>query len=221
LGLEHNVMQALLVPSRAPAAIAIALNLIPVIGVVFWGWSAFALILLYWLENLIIGARTVLAMAATGLAGGGASLAGALAIGAFFTLHYGMFCLVHGTFVLAMFGGGEAGGALFDVFGAVGREFAREPNLVLGLASIAVWQAVQLVLFIARGEVKSVSPLGLMAAPYPRIIVLHVTIIFGGFLLLLLNQPVAGLVVLALVKMAFDVAEAMGKTPRLEAAKPT
>ncbi len=210
-------MQALPVPSRAPVAFAIALNLIPVVGVAFWGWSAFALILLYWLENVIIGARTVASMAATGLSGGAVSLALALAIGGFFTLHYGLFCLVHGTFVLALFGGDEGGDGLFDIAGAVGAQMAREPNLWLGVASIAAWQAVQFVRFIARGEARTTTPIALMAAPYPRIIVLHITIIFGGFLLMLLNQPVAGLVVLALVKMGFDVAEAMGKGPRLGA----
>lgn len=30
-----------------PLVTVIALNLIPIIGVLFWGWSAFALIVLY------------------------------------------------------------------------------------------------------------------------------------------------------------------------------
>jgi hypothetical protein len=50
-----------------------------------------------------------------------------------------------------------------------------------------------------------------MAAPYPRIVILHLTIIIGGFVLMLLNQPLAGLVLLALIKAAFDVAEARGE----------
>ena len=53
-----------------PVTTAIALNLIPVIGVLFWGWSAFALIFLYWLENLVVGVRTLLSMLATAATAG-------------------------------------------------------------------------------------------------------------------------------------------------------
>ena len=48
-------------PLSWPVTTAIALNLIPVVGVLFWGWSAFALIFLYWLENLVVGVRTLAA----------------------------------------------------------------------------------------------------------------------------------------------------------------
>ena len=36
-------------------AIVILLNIVPLIGVTFWGWSVFALVFLYWIENLVIG----------------------------------------------------------------------------------------------------------------------------------------------------------------------
>ena len=51
----------------------------------------------------------------------------------------------------------------------------------------------------------------------------HITIIFGAFLLQLLNEPVAGILVLALVKMAYDVAEVLrdpkADEPETDAAK--
>lgn len=203
-----------------PVAAAIVLNLIPLAGVAFWGWSAFALIFLYWLENVVIGARTLASMGANAILGGTANAVGALVIGVFFTFHYGLFCLVHGSFVVALFGGGLEGDGMFDLIGVARELFARQPNLMLGFASIVLWQIVQLVLFIARGEAKTTNPLALMGAPYPRIIVLHLAIIFGGFLLMLLNQPAAGVFVLALVKMGFDVAEAQGKGFRFGAPAP-
>ena len=213
-------MQALKVPTRLPVAIAIVLNLIPIVGVLFWGWSAFALIFLYWLENVVIGARTLASMAANAVLAGGLNAVGALFFGAFFSFHYGLFCFVHGTFVVSLFGGGFAGDDMFDLMKTAQDLFASEPNLLIGFASIVLWQVVQFVLFVARGEAKATNPLALMAAPYPRIIVLHLAIIFGGFLLMALNQPVAGILVLALVKMGFDVAEAMGKGPRFGAGAP-
>jgi hypothetical protein len=201
------------VPERPmwPALVALSLNLIPVAGVVLWGWSAFALIFLYWLENLVIGVRTLASMGASGIANGGEDAVAAVPFGAFFTFHYGMFCFVHGIFVVVLFGPGMSGFAPAGLLDAAQALLKSEPGLGIGLASVVLWQAVQFALFLIRGEARDAHPLGLMATPYPRIIILHVTIICGGFLLKLLNEPLAGLILLALIKSAFDVAEAMGK----------
>lgn len=201
-----------------PLGLVIGLNLIPVIGVLFWGWSAFALIVLYWLENLIVGVRTLASMFANAAITGGANWLGALFFGAFFTVHYGIFCFGHGIFVMALFGGSFYGDSIIDLGGAVSKLFATQSNLAIGFASIVVWQVVQFVRFIASGEVRRTNVLELMGSPYPRIIVLHVTIIFGGFLLMLLNQPVGGILVLALVKMAYDVADVLRDPKKKEAA---
>ena len=201
-----------------PLGLVIGLNLIPVIGVLFWGWSAFALIVLYWLENLIVGVRTLASMFANAAITGGANWLGALFFGAFFTVHYGIFCFGHGIFVMALFGGSFYGDSIIDLGGAVSKLFATQSNLAIGFASIVVWQVVQFVRFIASGEVRRTNVLELMGSPYPRIIVLHVTIIFGGFLLMLLNQPVGGILVLALVKMAYDVADVLRDPKKKEGA---
>ena len=202
-----------------PVIAAIALNLVPIVGVVFWGWSAFALIFLYWMENVVIGARTLISMLISGLVGTGpraakvGGLPGTLFICAFFTVHYGIFCLGHGSFVVGMFGDHDTGVGDLGVVGAAASLFSELPNLKYGLASIVLWQIVVLILFVVRGEAAKTDPLSLMASPYPRIIVLHVAIIFGGFLLMMFNEPLAGLVMLALVKTAFDVAETLGAGP--------
>ncbi|WP_135210859.1 DUF6498-containing protein [Vitreimonas flagellata] len=205
-------------PKTWPVIVAVAINLIPIVGILLWGWSAFALILLYWLENVIIGVRNVASMWASAVFGGGGLMLPAAAFfSVFFTFHYGLFCLVHGIFVISMFGEAENGAfmgdSLFDVAGAVRGLFATQMNLAVGFASIMLWQVVQFILFLVRGDAARTNPLELMGAPYPRIIVLHVAIIFGGFLLMALNVPAGGYVVLALVKTAYDVAEIRGKTP--------
>jgi len=203
-------------PLPWPAVAAILLNLIPLFGVLFLGWSAFALIFLYWLENVIIGVRTLASIIANGVMGGGQGMAAPF-FAVFFTFHYGLFCFVHGDFVVALFGQSALGEQPGGIVEATRALLAGQPDILLGFASIVAWQVVQFILFLVRGDVRETNPLTLMGAPYPRIIVLHVTIIFGGFLLMLFNQPVIGLVMLALVKMAFDVAEALGHTPRLMA----
>jgi hypothetical protein len=195
-----------------PAIVAIAINLVPIVGVAFWGWSAFALIFLYWLENLVIGVRTLASMAANAIVGGSPGF-GITFYGPVFALHYGLFCLVHGMFVVAMFGNGAWGGGWSDLANAAFVLFAKEPNLAAGFASIVFWQVLQFGTFITNGSAGETDLKTLMMSPYPRIVILHLAIIFGGFLLQMLNEPLAGLLVLALLKTAFDVAEAMGKMP--------
>ena len=208
------------VKSWWPIGAAIAINLVPIAGVLFWGWSAFVLIFLYWLENVVIGVRALAQIGANAVIGREMNWPGALFFAAFFTAHYGVFCYVHGTLLVALFGGPSLGGTAFDLVATARELFAQQPNLVLGLASIVLWQVVNFVRFLLSGEARTTNPLALMGAPYPRIIILHVTVLLGGFLLLLLNQPLAGLVLLTLIKTAFDVAEAMGRAPNLGASLP-
>jgi len=193
---------------------AVALNLVPVVGVVLWGWSAFALLFLYWLENVVVGVRTLASMFATAAVAGGMNWIGALAFGAFFTFHYGLFCFGHGIFLIVLFGQGivTVGDTPLDLVAASRTLFEQQNNLLVGFASIVAWQVVQFLLFVGRGAVRRTNLLELMGEPYPRIIALHVALILGGFLLLLLNQPLWGLVVLTLVKMAADISDASKQT---------
>lgn len=189
---------------------ALLVNAIPVLGVLFGGWSAFALMLLYWLENVVIGVFNVARMIASGVAQGPAGIAACLFVVPFFTFHYGMFCLVHGVFVWTMFGQGFAQMAAingpFDLSDLVSRVVTLTPGLRAGFISIVIWQAVLFgVFFLGRGEHRRTDPMTQMAAPYGRIIVLHITILAGGFVVLALGQPLYGVLILALLKTAFDI----------------
>jgi len=201
-------MNALKVPLNGPVLAAIALNAIPILGVLLWGWSVFALLLLYWLENLTIGVRTLASMAVNAASSREVGWTGAAFFAGFFLVHYGLFCFGHGVFLIALFGQGAGGASIIDLPGAVSAAFAARPELMWGLASIVLWQFVQFALFVVRGEARRTNPMALMGAPYPRIIALHVTVLIGGALLFALGQPVWGMVVLALIKAGFDVADA-------------
>ena len=41
----------------------IAANVLPIVGVLLWGWDAGALVFLYWTENVVIGFYNILKMA--------------------------------------------------------------------------------------------------------------------------------------------------------------
>jgi hypothetical protein len=100
------------ITSSVGAVVAlVAANAIPLLGVLFLGWNVWTILIIYWLENGIVGVYNVLKMAraegtATPDAGrvtmNGRPIDGAAkaALIPFFVLHYGIFWTVHGVFVL-------------------------------------------------------------------------------------------------------------------------
>ena len=93
---------------RLTSAILLLTNLVPLAGVLWWGWDAFVLLCLYWLETAVIGFWTILRVAILSQANGspgGRSIAAALALGGFFTVHAGLFMAVHMAFLWLLFAG--------------------------------------------------------------------------------------------------------------------
>src|SRR5687767_8576128 len=89
-------------PAEKPVSawVLIAANVVPLVGVLFWGWDVFPLLLLFWVENVVIGALNVLKMLLADPEDA-ALWAGKLFMVPFFCVHYGIFTSVHGAFVLS------------------------------------------------------------------------------------------------------------------------
>ena len=203
------------VGSSAGAVVAlVAANLVPLIGVLWFGWSMWTILTIYWVENGIVGLFNVLKMAAVpGM--------GKLGVIPFFVVHYGMFWLVHGIFVLTLpsfvpFGGGvgqlappieTVGGTAYDVppigTSAAGANFG---NVAVAAVVLFVSHGASYVFnFIGRGEFRRTTAMALMTAPYRRVVILHLTIIFGAFAVILLGAQVLPLVILVALKTAVDL----------------
>lgn len=193
-------------PERlSPTALALVLaNLIPIYGVLALGWEVFPLMLLFWLENLIIGAFNVLKMLLCE-PHAPAKWVAKLFLIPFFSFHYGMFTLVHGVFVLGFFGGAFRQGAPFPSWSDVARMIG-EQQLGYAVGALVVSHAFSLGYnYFWRGEYRSASLSGLMQQPYGRVVVLHLAILGGGFLIMSLQSPTAGLVLLVAFKIALDL----------------
>jgi len=192
-------------PRLTPSAIGlIAANLLPLYGVIFLGWDVFPLILLYWLENAVIGIVNVVKMAFSA-SSGPLRIPQKLFLIPFFCVHYGGFLFGHGVFVFHLFGreggGGDALPSIERILAIVaenGLTFA-----VLGLAGGHLFSLVHN--FFIKGERKKLLLVELMFAPYGRVVVLHVFIIFGGLLMQTLNSPAAGMVLLVVLKTISDL----------------
>ena len=78
---------------------ALFTNLFVLAGVLAWGWPPGNVLVLFWVENVILGVVTAVRIAtAQGGLQPGAPTGSRVAKVLFFTVHYGIFALVHGVF---------------------------------------------------------------------------------------------------------------------------
>ena len=188
----------------SPSALTlVAANLVPLGGVLFFGWSVFATLLLFWVENVIVGAFNVLRMLVA-QPQIGAMWAAKLFMIPFFTFHYGMFVTVHGVFVLSLFGGGFTGRGF-----PTAATFAHAVQ-VAGIApaawGLALSHGVSFAFnYIGTGEYRSALVPALMFRPYGRVMVLHIVILGGGFLVTLFGSPLIPLALLVVLKTGLDL----------------
>lgn len=198
--------------SMLAVVLLIGFNLVPLVGVLWWGWDLWIILVLYWVENGVVGAFNVLKiLRAEGAAPAGMRMTmngrpisqvarGALA--SFFVVHYGMFWLGHGVFVpfaLPLMAGGLAGPD-------VGMASADWGLVLVAAAGLAFSHGASFVLnYLRRGEYRLVSPGQLFLAPYGRLVILHMTIIFGGIVSIWIGSPIGALLVLIALKTVLDL----------------
>jgi Family of unknown function (DUF6498) len=197
------------VGSSVGAVVAlIVANLIPLIGVLFFGWSVWNILIVYWLENGIVGVFNVLKMATahgTDLPEG--LTANNRPVGAetrktrlipFFIVHYGLFWVVHGIFVLTL---------PFLFTGEPGSASGVNPATIL-LAAIVLGISHAVSYFWNYrhgGEYRRTSAAQLMFAPYGRLMALHMTIILGAVAIGTTGAQSAAVAILVAIKIAIDL----------------
>lgn len=193
---------------------------VPIVGILFFGWDWRSVILLYWLENITVGLRNVVSMSRTeqvadpqarspllmnGRPVGEASRVGLVL---FFMVHYGIFTVVHGVFVMVLvFTGGL--GPFRDPTPFVGSDWLGVWGIVL------VWGIASLVQIIADCFVprSALPPAGaLFLAPYGRILALHITILGGAWLIMSLNWPPSAAILLVVLHFVLDLWNPLGRS---------
>ncbi len=180
----------------------IAVNLFPLFGVLFLHWSLFAVMFLYWLESAIIGFFNIPKMVkAEGkntanftINDKPISKVSKITAIPFFIIHYGMFMAVHGVFVFVLFG--PINVSAWELF--------------LGFLFLFISHGLSYKFnFLANQEFKKVSFGEQMMKPYSRIIIMHLTILFGGAGAKALGAPPLALIVMIVIKTAIDLASHM------------
>lgn len=182
---------------------ALLIGALPLIGVLFFGWKVFYVLAVFWLENVAIGVAQAARLVLAGIRNRSLDTVFVLP---FFCVHYGMFTAVHGGFVLALFGSGSFTEPAADPVLAAAHIPTLLAPLLWSAAVIAIWQAALLVIDARRTDFfHGRAAQQIMFEPYGRVMILHVTILAGGFAVAALGSPVWAVVVLVALKIAIDV----------------
>ena len=206
-----------------PAVISlIGMNLIPLIGVFLFGWDVGTIIFLYWLENVIIGLLNIPKIWACQGYVPHLVFLGNIApevpsaepkinpstkepivaiafLTVFFSLHYGLFCVGHYVFLKSTYPALPSFGEMFGTLTG--------PILFWSLLGLTLSHLVSMVVnFYGKREFLKRTPSKQMFVPYYRIVLLHMVIIFSGFVALATGQSLATLLLLVGLKIGFDLA---------------
>ena len=188
-------------------------NLLPVVGVWFFNWSAQEVFLVYCLETIIIGIFALLKMLITGLikkndewqtTGGSIIKQPFWFFMFFFLIHYSFFVAVQMGIFFSVSGIGDQNGITISNF------FSKWPSLLTNDAYIMLGVFIVsysfrfISDFILSGDYKTSSLGSLMFQPYGRIFVQQVTVILGS-MLLSFGAGKIFILVFALIKIFFEV----------------
>jgi hypothetical protein len=191
-------------------------NLSPIVGVALGALTLADVFLVYWFENVIVGVTTLVrAVTARDVATPGGRSSMTVSIGmrtqrlsemdpvtarttlaVFFCFHYGIFTLVHGMFTLTLIGRADGFADLSSgpILGGVAALAASH--------GFSLWSN-----WFRGGERDKNSVEQVVVAPYSRIIVMHLAVLLGFFVLsgtAGAGNAVGPVVVLCVLKTALD-----------------
>jgi hypothetical protein len=202
---------------RVPSAtVLVAANLVPLAGIALFGWDVFAVVFLFWLENVVVGFFNVLRMLWVER-GAERMPAAKFAIIPFFVVHYGLFTGVHGVFVFALFGQAASISGFPTVENVI--DVIVDYNLWVAVLALVLSHGFSFIRnYVAEQEYRRVTLQQLMAQPYRRVVVLHLTILFGGFLVMALELPAIAVALLVVLKIGVDLRAHLREHRRLQPA---
>ncbi len=183
---------------RPPILVVLVFNLIPAACVLWLGWSALTLLVLYWVENVVVGVVTALKLRAIERKGG--ARPGPAATTGFFAMHYGIFTLVHGVFAFVI--GGVVGNP--DPAATFAQFWSERWSFLATVLALSALHAAALIDWMRSKGWETADLNSQMMAPYGRIFVMHLTVIGGAFVIIETGAPAYAIVLLALLKTVFE-----------------
>ncbi len=189
----------------------IIINIIPLVGVWFYGWDAKSIFLVYCLESVIIGLFNFFQLWLITLVKKKdvwdettSTKQSGYFFMFFFLAHYGIFIFVQLSIFLGIM---QFDGKSISVADLLLHFYRYIPpyaqylllSFVVGYAFIVMKE------FILSGKYKEISMAEQMFSPYGRILVQQLVVILGSFFLLLNEQGKIFMLVFVAIKILFDV----------------
>ncbi len=188
--------------SSQAALIALwVVNLIPIWGVFFRDWSVHEIVAIYWIENVTVGIVNLLKLLTN--RNERTKLPQRLFLSAFFAVHYGAFCAGHATFVFGVLGGEDSSISANGLGETAWSALMAYPVAFAGFLLSHLFSFV--LNYHGKGEAEHLEIGKVMFLPYSRIVILHLTIIFGALAIEALGNPKALILVLVAAKTIGDV----------------
>jgi hypothetical protein len=179
--------------------ILILANMIPLLGVLFFSWDIFTIIILYWMESAVVGFFNILKMQKI-------NNYKFTPLIPFFIVQYLIFMFVHLFFILQLFQPTlELASDQVRAFVVVFEYFKA---LFISLSFIFLSHGMSFIFnFIKKAEFNNISLKKQMFMPYRRIIIMHVIIMLVGAGIIYTNysQEVSAIVFLVVLKIIFDL----------------
>ena len=197
--------------SDKPVLFILVVNILPIIGVLFFHWDYLMIIMLYIVETFIVGVVNVAKMIKSEgkIDNNKIQFNGTnkqiekpgclkLFLVPFFIFHYNFFIAIQVIFVLIFASG--LGGETVNLQRFLSFDFIFNILFIAG-SHIYTYQKN----YIKNNKYQKMTPDILMISPYKRIFIQQITVIFGGILLMVFKAPVFLLVILIILKIIVDI----------------
>lgn len=190
-------------------------NLIPLIGVLLFGWDLPSIVVMYWIETGVIGLVNVLRIRKSMALGRPtvdadgsverpimrAAMSGSWLLALTWLLAYGIFWAILGPFVIQI-----ANGGFYEGASQTGWSGASTGVVVWGTLSLAGGQVVAYVLdYVIRRRYLTVTSLELLRDPFVRILIILAMIAAGGVGIALIGSPVGFLAAMVVAKTIVEI----------------
>jgi len=170
-------------------------NTIPLLGVIFFGWDLFLVMMLYWLESAVIGLYNICKLIKIG------GIESAI-MAPFFAVHYSGFMWGHLLFISVLFG---RAGTLVSPFSIQDMLLERSGELFVPLLALLVSHGLSFYLnFLGNREYAHKHPGAQMFEPYKRIFLMQLTLIVGGAFIIIFDLQLLAVVLLIILKTLVD-----------------
>ena len=177
--------------------ILILANSLPLLGILFFSWDVFSILLLYWLETIVIGFFNVLKMLAIGK-----EKAWPLIL--VFIIHYLIFNVVHLMLLIFIFAPRNILSNLW--FLNLDELFNYLQTVIVALMPLFISHGFSLFFnFLKKKEYLETKIVKQMFQPYKRVIIMHLIVIFTSVPIILFKENIIAIIALVILKVFFDI----------------